>query len=276
MAASSAAPSPTARVGSGRGHDLFPRRPSKLLRPGSWRRRSATCAPVCRAADRPCGRRIPGGNVSRPGRSEADRPRRTADVVPVCWTRATARASRLFEQIPYAAVASSALGWRRADVGHPWPALDSWPSERGTAHARLPLPLRALPRPRAGRPHSPRRLRRREDRSEIATWDEDRIAATLIGELRGPLSLRGEPPGSSPLAPAIPVRGGHGRFLDRAREIEQLLPASTSAATSWARLRCQLHPERYGAAERMLRPEKHSLSRRRLPQPRVDGGGRRT
>ena len=42
-----------------------------------------------------------------------------ADVAARLLDEVTAGASRLFDQVPYAAVAVLAMGWRRADVGHP-------------------------------------------------------------------------------------------------------------------------------------------------------------
>jgi protoporphyrinogen/coproporphyrinogen III oxidase len=62
---------------------------------------------------------------------------------------------------------------------------------------------------------------------EIVGWDDERIAATLLGELRGPLGLQGEPAFRliRRWPRAIPqYEVGHGRFIERAREIERDLP----------------------------------------------------
>ncbi|HEX4963282.1 MAG TPA: protoporphyrinogen oxidase [Thermoanaerobaculia bacterium] len=140
----------------------------------------------------------------------------------------TAGASRLFEQIPYAAVAVLAFGWRRADVGHP---LDGFgflaPRKEGLRSLGCLFPSELFPgRAPEGHVALAAFAGGRTD-PEIATWDEDRIATTLIDELRGPLSLRGEPAVHfvRRWPRAIPqYEVGHGRFVDRAREIEASLP----------------------------------------------------
>ncbi|MFY9821717.1 MAG: protoporphyrinogen oxidase [Thermoanaerobaculia bacterium] len=151
-----------------------------------------------------------------------------ADVTARLLDEATAGASQLFAQIPYAPVAILALGWRRADVGHPLagfgflvPRKESlrtlgclFPSE--LFPGRAPEGHVALAAFAGGRTDP-----------EIVGWDEDRIATTLIDELRGPLSLRGGPAFRlvRRWPRAIPqYEIGHGRFVDRAREIENALP----------------------------------------------------
>jgi oxygen-dependent protoporphyrinogen oxidase len=151
-----------------------------------------------------------------------------ADVAARLLDEATAGASRLFEQIPYAAVAILALGWRRADVGHPLAGFGFLaPRKEGLRTLGCLFPSELFP-DRAPEGHAALAAFAggRTD-PEIATWDEDRIATTLIGELRGPLSLRGEPAWKlvRRWPRAIPqYEVGHGRFIDRAREIEQALP----------------------------------------------------
>lgn len=150
------------------------------------------------------------------------------DVAARLLDEATAGASRLFEQIPYAAVAILALGWRRANIGHPLAGFGFLsPRKEGLRTLGCLFPSELFPG-RAPENHAALAAFAggRTD-PEIATWDEDRIATTLIGELRGPLSLRGEPAWKlvRRWPRAIPqYEVGHGRFIDRAREIEQALP----------------------------------------------------
>jgi protoporphyrinogen/coproporphyrinogen III oxidase len=151
-----------------------------------------------------------------------------ADVTARLLDEATAGASRLFEQIPYAAVAILALGWRRSDVGHPLAGFGFLaPRKEGLRTLGCLFPSELFP----GRaPHDHVALAAftggRTD-PDIVTWDEDRIASILIDELRGPLSLRGEPAWHlvRRWPRAIPqYELGHSRFVERAREIEQALP----------------------------------------------------
>jgi len=151
-----------------------------------------------------------------------------ADAVARLLDEATAGASRLFEQIPYAAVAILALGWRRADVGHPLAGFGFLsPRKEGLRTLGCLFPSELFPgRAPEGHVALAAFAGGRTD-PEIATWDEDRIARTLIHELRGPLSLRGKPAWKlvRRWPRAIPqYEVGHGRFVDRAREIEQALP----------------------------------------------------
>ena len=151
-----------------------------------------------------------------------------ADVAARLLDEVTAGASRLFDQVPYAAVAVLAMGWRRADVGHP---LDGFgflaPRKEGLRSLGCLFPSELFPdRAPEGHVALAAFAGGRTD-PEIVAWDEDRIATTLIDELRGPLSLRGEP--AYVLVRrwprAIPqYEVGHGRFVDRAQEIEKALP----------------------------------------------------
>ncbi len=151
-----------------------------------------------------------------------------AEVAARLLDEATAGASRLFEQIPYAAVALLALGWRRADVGHPLAGFGFLaPRKEGLRTLGCLFPSELFPG-RAPEDHvALAAFTGGRTDPEIVTWDEERIAATLIDELRGPLSLRGEPAWHfvRRWPRAIPqYEVGHGRFVDRAREIEQALP----------------------------------------------------
>jgi oxygen-dependent protoporphyrinogen oxidase len=150
-----------------------------------------------------------------------------ADVAARLLDEATAGASRLFEQVPYAAVAILALGWRRADVGHPLAGFGFLsPRKEGLRTLGCLFPSELFPG-RAPQDHvALAAFAGGRTDPDIVTWDEDRIAATLIDELRGPLSLRGEPAWKlvRRWPRAIPqYEVGHGRFVDRAREIEQAL-----------------------------------------------------
>jgi oxygen-dependent protoporphyrinogen oxidase len=151
-----------------------------------------------------------------------------ADVAARLLEEATAGASRLLEQIPYAAVAILALGWRRADIGHPLAGFGFLaPRKEGLRTLGCLFPSELFPgRAPEGHVALAAFAGGRTD-PDIVTWDEERIASTLIDELRGPLSLRGEPAWKlvRRWPRAIPqYEVGHGRFLDRAWEIEQALP----------------------------------------------------
>lgn len=151
-----------------------------------------------------------------------------ADAAARLLEDATDGASRLLTEVPYAPVALVSLGWRRADVGHP---LDGFgflaPRKEGLRllgclfpstifSGRAPEGHVALAAFAGGRTDP-----------EIVGWDEDRIAATVLAELRGPLGLRGEPAfvHVRRWPRAIPqYELGHGRFVERANEIEKALP----------------------------------------------------
>jgi oxygen-dependent protoporphyrinogen oxidase len=151
-----------------------------------------------------------------------------ADAAARLLEEATSGASLPFAEVPYAAVAVVSLGWRREDVGHP---LDGFgflaPRKEGLRLLGCLFPSQIFPG-RAPEGHVALAAfgGGRTD-PELAGWDEDRIAAAMIAELRGPLKLRGEP--AFRLARrwprAIPqYELGHGRFVERAREIERSLP----------------------------------------------------
>jgi oxygen-dependent protoporphyrinogen oxidase len=151
-----------------------------------------------------------------------------ADAAARLLEEATSGASRLFAEIPYAAVAVVSLGWRREEVGHP---LDGFgflaPRKEGLRVLGCLFPSEIFPsRAPAGHVALAAFGGGRTD-PEFATWDDDRIVSTVLGELRGPLSLRGEPAFRlvRRWPRAIPqYEVGHGRFVERAREIEEALP----------------------------------------------------
>jgi oxygen-dependent protoporphyrinogen oxidase len=151
-----------------------------------------------------------------------------ADIAARLLEEATSGASLRLAEIPYAAVAVAALGWRREDVGHP---LDGFgflvPRKEGLRLLGCLFPSEIF----AGRaPEGHVALAAfgggRMD-PEFAAWDDDRIITTVLDELRGPLRLRGEPAFRlvRRWPRAIPqYEVGHGRYVERAREIERALP----------------------------------------------------
>jgi oxygen-dependent protoporphyrinogen oxidase len=151
-----------------------------------------------------------------------------ADAAARLLDEATEGASRLFAEIPYAAVAVVSLGWRREDVGHP---LDGFgflaPRKEGLRVLGCLFPSEIFPgRAPAGHVALAAFGGGRTD-PDFAGWDDERIVSTVLSELRGPLSLRGEPAFRlvRRWPRAIPqYEVGHGRFVERAREIETLLP----------------------------------------------------
>lgn len=151
-----------------------------------------------------------------------------ADVAGRLLEAATSGASLLLGEIPYAAVAVVSLGWRREAAGHP---LDGFgflvPRKEGLRTLGCLFPSTIFPgRAPEGHVALAAFAGGRTD-PEIAGWDEDRIAAAVIAELRGPLSLRGAPAFQlvRRWPRAIPqYELGHGRFVARAKEIEQSLP----------------------------------------------------
>jgi oxygen-dependent protoporphyrinogen oxidase len=151
-----------------------------------------------------------------------------ADAAARLLEEATSGASRLLAEIPYAAVAVISLGWRREEVGHP---LDGFgflaPRKEGLRLLGCLFPSEIFPgRAPAGHVALAAFAGGRTD-PELAGWDEDRIVATAVDELRAPLSLRGGPAFRlvRRWPRAIPqYELGHGRFVERAREIEHSLP----------------------------------------------------
>ncbi|HEV8581082.1 MAG TPA: protoporphyrinogen oxidase [Thermoanaerobaculia bacterium] len=151
-----------------------------------------------------------------------------ADAAARLLEDATNGASRLFAEIPYAAVAVVSLGWRREDVDHPLGGFGFLaPRKEGLRVLGCLFPSEIFPgRAPAGHVALAAFAGGRTD-PEIAAWDDERIVSTVVEELRGPLGLRGEPAFRlvRRWPRAIPqYELGHGRFIERAREIEGALP----------------------------------------------------
>ena len=151
-----------------------------------------------------------------------------ADVAARLLEEVTSGASRLLAEIPYAAVAVVSLGARREDVGHP---LDGFgflaPRKEGMRTLGCLFPSEIFPG-RAPEGHVALAAfgGGRTDPA-FTELDDEQIVATVLNDLRGPLSLRGEPVFHlvRRWPRAIPqYELGHGRFVERAREIERNLP----------------------------------------------------
>jgi protoporphyrinogen/coproporphyrinogen III oxidase len=151
-----------------------------------------------------------------------------ADAAARLLEAATEGAGALFAEIPYAPVAVVALGVRREDVDHP---LDGFgflaPRKEGLRVLGCLFPS-VLFSGRAPEGHAALSafVGGRTD-PEIVARDEDAIAATVLEELGRTLGLRGEPAFRlvRRWPRAIPqYELGHGRFVERAREIEAALP----------------------------------------------------
>lgn len=151
-----------------------------------------------------------------------------ADAAARLLEEATSGKSLLFDEIAYAPVAIVSLGFRRADVGHPLSGFGFLSPRKEGLHvlgclfpseifpARAPEGHVALAAFVGGRT-SP----------EIVGWSDEKILETVLSELRGPLGLTGEPVFKMVRRwrRAIPqYEIGHGRFVERAREIERELP----------------------------------------------------
>jgi oxygen-dependent protoporphyrinogen oxidase len=151
-----------------------------------------------------------------------------ADVAARLLEEATAGASRIFAEIPYAAVAVTSLGWRRADVAHSLAGFGFLaPRKEGLRVLGCLFPSEIFPG-RAPEGHVALAAfgGGRTD-PEFAGWEEDRIVRTVLEELRGPLGLKGDPAfvRVRRWPRAIPqYEVGHGRFVERAQEIERSLP----------------------------------------------------
>jgi oxygen-dependent protoporphyrinogen oxidase len=141
---------------------------------------------------------------------------------------ATAGASRLFEEIPYAPVAIVSLGWRREAVGHPLAGFGFLaPRKEGLHTLGCLFPSEIFPG-RAPEDHVALAafVGGRTD-PEIVGWPDDRIVSTVRAELWTPLGLSGEPSFRRVRRwrRAIPqYEIGHGRFVERVKEIELALP----------------------------------------------------
>jgi oxygen-dependent protoporphyrinogen oxidase len=151
-----------------------------------------------------------------------------ADAAAHLLDAATAGASRLLGEIPYAPVVILCLGWRREAVGHPLAGFGFLaPRREGTRVLGCLFPSEIFPGRAPGGHAALAAFAGGRTDPEIVGWDDERIAATLLGELRGPLGLQGEPAFRliRRWPRAIPqYEVGHGRFVERAREIELALP----------------------------------------------------
>jgi protoporphyrinogen/coproporphyrinogen III oxidase len=143
----------------------------------------------------------------------------------------SAGASRPLSEIPYARVAVIALGFRRDDVAHP---LDGFgflaPRGRGPDALRILgclFPSQLFPgRAPAGHVALSAFAGGRTD-PEITAWDDERLLAAVLADLRRALGVRGEPVISrvERWPRAIPqYELGHGRFADLVRDLEAGLP----------------------------------------------------
>jgi oxygen-dependent protoporphyrinogen oxidase len=151
-----------------------------------------------------------------------------ADVAARLLDEATAGASRLFEEIPYAPVAIVSLGWRRSAVGHPLAGFGFLsPRKEGLHTLGCLFPSELFPgRAPEGHVALAAFVGGRTD-PEIVGWNDERLLSTILSELRGPLSLSGEPAFHMVRRwrRAIPqYEIGHGRFVERVKEIELALP----------------------------------------------------
>jgi len=153
-----------------------------------------------------------------------------ADVAAHLLEEVTGGRSRAFAEIPYAPVAVVALGFRREDVAHP---LDGFgylvPRKEGRRTLGCLFPSAIFPgRAPAGQVALSAFAGGRTDPG-IVSWDDDRIAATLLAEVGQALGIRSDARPVFQLVRrwprAIPqYELGHGRFLDLAEEIERDLP----------------------------------------------------
>ena len=151
-----------------------------------------------------------------------------ADAAARLLDEVTSGDSRLFAEIPYAAVVLVSLGWRRAEVGHPLAGFGFLaPRKEGLRILGCLFTSELFPgRAPDGHVALAAFAGGRTD-PEIVGWDDERIVSTVVSELRGPLGLQGEPSFRHVRRwpRAIPqYELGHGRFVERAEEIERALP----------------------------------------------------
>ena len=151
-----------------------------------------------------------------------------ADVAARLLDDATGGRSRLFAEIPYAAVAIVSLGYRRSDVAH---ALDGFgflaPRGEGLRVLGCLFPSELFPgRAPEGHVALAAFMGGRTD-PEIVQQDDAAILAAVQDDLRKALGTRGAPVLAAVRRwpRAIPqYELGHGRFVERAAEIERELP----------------------------------------------------
>jgi protoporphyrinogen/coproporphyrinogen III oxidase len=151
-----------------------------------------------------------------------------ADAAAHLLDEATAGASRLFEEIPYAPVAIVSLGWRRSAISHPLAGFGFLsPRKEGLQTLGCLFPSEIFP-DRAPEGHvALAAFVGGRTNPEIVGWSDDHLLSTVRAELRTPLGLSGEPAFRRVRRwrRAIPqYEVGHGRFVERVKEIELALP----------------------------------------------------
>jgi oxygen-dependent protoporphyrinogen oxidase len=151
-----------------------------------------------------------------------------ADAAARLLADATGGRSSGFAEIPYAAVALVSTGWRRADIAHPLGGFGFLaPRKEGLHVLGVLFPSEIFPdRAPAGHTVLTAFVGGRTE-PEAAAWDDERLLAEVLGELRRTVGTSGEPVIREirRWPRAIPqYEVGHGRFLDLAAEIESSLP----------------------------------------------------
>lgn len=151
-----------------------------------------------------------------------------ADAAARLLDEPTAGRSRPLAEIPYAPVAVVSLGFRRSLVGHPLGGFGFLvPRHQGLRLLGCLFPSELFPgRAPAGHVALSAFVGGTTDPG-IVSWDEERIAATVLAELARPLGLMGDPAlwRVRRWPRAIPqYEIGHGRFVELARALERDLP----------------------------------------------------
>jgi oxygen-dependent protoporphyrinogen oxidase len=160
-----------------------------------------------------------------------------AAVAAALLDEATRGRSRAFAEIPYAAVAVAAVGYRRQDVAHPLdgfgflrtavsgPSEPSGPSDASRLRVLGCLFSSSLFAGRAPAGHvALTSFLGGSTDPEVATWSDERVAAAAHDDLRRVLGVRGAPVVSvvHRWPRAIPqYELGHGRFVALRRELER-------------------------------------------------------
>lgn len=151
-----------------------------------------------------------------------------ADVAARLLNEATAGRSQLFAQIPYAPVAVVSLGYRRTDIAHELGGFGFLaPRNEGLRVLGCLFPSELFPG-RAPEGHAAIAVFAggRSD-PEIVGMDDERILAIVQEDLRKAIGAKGAPALTAVRRwpRAIPqYELGHGRFVERAAEIERALP----------------------------------------------------
>lgn len=151
-----------------------------------------------------------------------------ADVAARLLDEATSGKSRLFDEIAYAPVAIVSLGFRRENVGHPLGGFGFLsPRKEGLNVLGCLFPSEIFPARAPERHVALAAFVGGRTNPEIVGWTDEKILTAVLSELRGPLGLTGDPAFKMVRRwrRAIPqYEIGHGRFVERAREIERELP----------------------------------------------------